>query len=281
MKAHFVKVPHWPPTLSFKFTNQKPTFDPIVILSLPAMESSFVSSEDGSPWPEQIDLGIRSRVSGLNFCFEKLDERLTQLMAKTEWLKDEAVAKDSVLEISFLKLNLEDAKQRMNDILIENKDGGYRKEDGDYVMNMLKELIIEVFEIKCSIDLGLKVFTTIEGLEKGKGLIYEDDEDAGDVEYDDHYGDNSPTGTGIDGIDLAALGLSSSTEEESEKGVQEFLKRDGDVMERLLGKQAPNSSSGDDLGEEALSDSELFSSNVEGLDQEIKDLIHEGAKSRG
>ncbi|KAL9450061.1 hypothetical protein AB3S75_011907 [Citrus x aurantiifolia] len=219
------------------------------------MESSSVSSDDKSPWPEQIGLGIRNRVSGLNFCFEKLDERLTQLMAKTEWLKDEAVAKASVLEISFLRLNLEDAKQRMDDILIENKDGGCKKEDGNHVIKKLKELIIEVFEIKCSIDLGLKVFTAIEGLEKGKGLIYED---ADDVNYDDHYGDSSLTGTGIDGIDFAALGLSSSTEEESEKGVQEFLKKDGDVMERLLGKLALNSSSGDDLGDEAVSDSELF-----------------------
>lgn len=234
-----------------------------------------MSSDDESPWPEQIDLGI-PRVSGSNFCFEKLDEGLSQLMAK-EWLKDEAVAKASVLEISFLKLDLEHAKQRMNDILIENKDGGYKKEDGDFVINKLKELIIGVFEIKCSIDLGLKVFTTIEGLEKGKGLIYEDDEDAGDVKNDDHYGDSSLTGTGIDGIDLAALGLSGSIEEESEKGVQEFLKKDEDVMERL---QALNSSSGDDLGEEAVSDSELFSGNVEGLDQEIKDLGRESAKSR-
>ncbi|KDO81136.1 hypothetical protein CISIN_1g048646mg [Citrus sinensis] len=178
------------------------------------MESSSVSSDDKSPWPEQIDLGIRNRVSGLNFCFEELDERLTQLMAKTEWLKDEAVAKASVLEISFLRLNLEDAKQRMNAILIENKDGGCKKEDGTHVIKKLKELIIEVFEIKCSIDLGLKVFTAIEGLEKGK--------------------------------------------EESEKGVQEFLKKDGDVMERLLGKLALNSSSGDDIDDEAVSDSELF-----------------------
>lgn len=211
-----------------------------------------MSSDDKSPWPEQIDLGISNRVSGLNFCFEKLDERLTQLMAKTEWLKDEAVAKASVLEISFLRLNLEDAKQRMNAILIENKDGGCKKEDGTHVIKKLKELIIEVFEIKCSIDLGLKVFTAIEGLEKGKGLICED---ADDVNYDDHYGDSSLTGTGID---FAALGLSSSTEEESEKGVQEFLKKDGDVMERLLGKLALNSSSGDDIDDEAVSDSELF-----------------------
>lgn len=41
-----------------------------------------MSSDDKSPGPEQIDLGIRNRVSGLNFFFEKLDERLTQLMAK-------------------------------------------------------------------------------------------------------------------------------------------------------------------------------------------------------
>lgn len=78
----------------------------------------------------------------------------------------------------------------------------------------MKELIIEVLETKCSIDLGLKVFTTIEGLQKGQGLNYED---AGNAMYDDHYGDSSLTGTGTDGTDLAALGLSSTTGKESER----------------------------------------------------------------
>lgn len=79
------------------------------------MQSSSVSSKDVSPGPKQIDPGIRNAVCGLDFCFEKLDERITQVMAKKEWLKDEAVAKTSVIEISFLKLNLEVAKQRIND----------------------------------------------------------------------------------------------------------------------------------------------------------------------
>ncbi|KAJ4703770.1 hypothetical protein OWV82_023627 [Melia azedarach] len=167
-------------------------------------------------WLEEIGIGIRNRVSGLKLCIDKWDEKITELVMVTEAWKEDTFCSSSTIELFVLKMELEDVKKGLEEILVQYQDAcdenrEEEEEEEENVMKELKALIIEVYNIKRKIDGKIEDLDIVDHVKgessrqdlsakdggkdhdvKGKGLMIDDSDDEDVVKLDHgRYGESS------------------------------------------------------------------------------------------